>query len=135
MQRIVPSKALEVEEKSWNFFPFIRTVYEIKSVLGIQMTITAESKHLPDNGKTQNVHNLEDGDLKHRVVHMIDIAYDESIPTFSMASSPSSPLSSKAQQQQKKILILPLLLKKMQELSFLNCIPKEAPLNEIGRTQ
>jgi len=77
VQRILPGKALQVEEKSWNLYPYSKTVYYIRTVLGMQMTVTAESRHKADTGQTENIHNLKADSLSRRKVEWMDIAYDE----------------------------------------------------------
>jgi len=72
---ILPSKALVVEEKAWNAYPYCKTIYSCP-FFGEKMTMIVESIHKPGRGEEQNALNLSPATLKQRIVDFIDIAND-----------------------------------------------------------
>jgi len=75
LKAIMPSTALQVDEKAWNAFPYCKTVYSCP-FLGDRFSIAVETRYLPDNGSTENALKLTEEQLKVREVDIIDIAYD-----------------------------------------------------------
>jgi len=75
LKAIMPTTALQVEEKAWNAFPYCKTVYSCP-FLGDRFSISVETRYLPDNGSTENALNLTAEQLKTREVDLIDIAND-----------------------------------------------------------
>jgi len=70
---IFPASAFKLEEKAWNSFPYCKTVLT-NPLLGERFSVIIESIHLPDNGTTENAHNLEADVLKAREIVHVDIA-------------------------------------------------------------
>jgi len=66
---------LIVEEKTWNMYPYIKSVYSCP-LLGSKPLFTVETRHVDDNGTTYNVHNLNGDILSKRIIDTIDIAHD-----------------------------------------------------------
>jgi len=75
LKSIMPSSALQVDEKAWNAFPYCKTVYSCP-FLGDRFSISVETRYIGDNGSLENVFNLTPEQLKERQVDVIDIAYD-----------------------------------------------------------
>jgi len=69
--------ALHVEEKSWNAFPYIKTIYTCPLFDEEKFEVVVESRHAEDAGTTENIHNLSPIQLKRRVVDQIDIVTDK----------------------------------------------------------
>ncbi|KAG0551584.1 hypothetical protein BDA96_01G435700 [Sorghum bicolor] len=72
MKGFAPSSALTVHEDSWCAFPKSRTV--IKCPLFSKCSLTIDTVTRPDNGCSENVHNLTSEQLAAREVEIIDIA-------------------------------------------------------------
>eukprot|EP01095_Lingulamoeba_sp_RSL-Kostka_P013047 TRINITY_DN528_c3_g1_i1.p1 TRINITY_DN528_c3_g1~~TRINITY_DN528_c3_g1_i1.p1 ORF type:complete len:264 (-),score=102.24 TRINITY_DN528_c3_g1_i1:180-971(-) len=71
---IVPANALIFEEKSWNAFPYCKTVFS-NPMLGERLTYSLESKHYDDDwGEKENVFKLDSKELKKRVIKVLDIS-------------------------------------------------------------
>jgi len=74
---IIPSKALDVYEESWNAYPFCKTVISCP-LLGERFNMTLLSMYKDDDdGNTYNVHNLSKDMLTKRKIVKLDIANDE----------------------------------------------------------
>jgi len=71
-----------VEEKSYNVFPYIKTVYTCPMFDEEKFEIIVETRHAEDQGTTENIHNLSPSQLKKRVVDHIDIALDKGDPKY-----------------------------------------------------
>jgi hypothetical protein len=74
-KKIIPDSVLQIEEKSWNLFPYSKTVYRCP-LFGDRCKIIVETIHKADNGDTYNIHKLNRQILKERIVDLIDIAED-----------------------------------------------------------
>ncbi|CAL4922143.1 unnamed protein product [Urochloa decumbens] len=72
MKGFASSSALTVHEDSWCAFPKSRTV--IKCPLFSKCSLTIDTVNRPDNGCSENVHNLNSEQLAAREVEIIDIA-------------------------------------------------------------
>jgi len=72
----------QIEEKSWNMYPYIKTVYTCPLFDSEKFEIIVESRHAEDTGTTDNIHNLTSNQLKKRVVDFIDIATDTVDPRY-----------------------------------------------------
>ncbi|KAK3147581.1 hypothetical protein QOZ80_3BG0284130 [Eleusine coracana subsp. coracana] len=72
MKGFAPASALTVHEDSWCAFPKSRTV--IKCPLFSKCSLTVDTVNRPDNGCSENVHNLTIEQLSAREVEVIDIA-------------------------------------------------------------
>jgi len=72
---ILPSKALIVEERSWNAYPYCKTVNSCP-FFGDKLTLIIESIHKPGRGEEHNAFNLPPNVLQHRIIDFIDIAND-----------------------------------------------------------
>ncbi|XP_039018662.1 phosphatidylinositol transfer protein 1-like isoform X1 [Hibiscus syriacus] len=68
---LAPKAALVMEEESWNAYPRCKTV--IKCPYFAKLCVTIETVHLENNGKSENVHGLNQEQLKARQVESIDI--------------------------------------------------------------
>lgn len=74
VRAIAPTNSLEVDEKSWNCYPYIRTEYSNRYMRD-NFHIVIETRH--ETGERENVHNLNQQELIKRRVIKIDIANDE----------------------------------------------------------
>ncbi|KAJ1297638.1 hypothetical protein BS78_01G392400 [Paspalum vaginatum] len=72
MKGFAPASALTVHEDSWCAFPKSRTV--IKCPLFSKCSLTIDTVNRPDNGCSENVHDLSSEQLAAREVEVIDIA-------------------------------------------------------------
>ncbi|XP_017605902.1 uncharacterized protein LOC108452613 [Gossypium arboreum] len=68
---LAPKDALIMQEESWNAYPRCKTV--IKCPYFAKLSVTIETIHLEDNGKSENVHGLNKEQLAARQVEFIDI--------------------------------------------------------------
>eukprot|EP01114_Cavostelium_apophysatum_P023507 TRINITY_DN8880_c0_g1_i1.p1 TRINITY_DN8880_c0_g1~~TRINITY_DN8880_c0_g1_i1.p1 ORF type:complete len:279 (+),score=36.98 TRINITY_DN8880_c0_g1_i1:52-888(+) len=68
---------IHIEEKSYNFFPYIKTVYTCPLFSEEKFEIVVETRHAEDNGTTENIHDLPQSVLKKRIVDPIDISADK----------------------------------------------------------
>jgi len=75
-------KELQVEEKSWNAFPYIKTIYSCPLFDEEKFEIVVESRHAEDTGTTENIHSLSPSQLKKRTVDFIDIVGDKVEPRY-----------------------------------------------------
>ena len=69
---VLPSTALSLQEQCWNEFPHVKTVYQC-AFFEQRFQMSVESRHLEDNGLTDNVHGLDDKELKQRQIEVIDV--------------------------------------------------------------
>jgi len=86
---LLPASAKQLDEKAWNSYPNCRTgilavnrqithlLEYTNPFLGDRFQIIVQSTHLPDNGSTENAHNLSADQLALREVINIDIGYDQ----------------------------------------------------------
>ncbi|KAK8707445.1 hypothetical protein V6N13_058506 [Hibiscus sabdariffa] len=72
---IAPTDALVMQEEAWNAYPRCKTV--IKCPYFTKFSLTIETVHRADNGKSENVHGLNEEQLAARQVEIIDIASAE----------------------------------------------------------
>ncbi|XP_041350271.1 phosphatidylinositol transfer protein alpha isoform-like [Gigantopelta aegis] len=73
---LAPKGSLEIHEKAWNAYPYCRTVINNPDYMKENFYIIIESMHYEDRGETENIHDLDNEDLKKRQVVNIDIAHD-----------------------------------------------------------
>jgi len=71
---------LQVDEKSWNAFPYIKTIYTTPLFSEDKFEIVVESRHDDRPGTTDNIHHLSGSMLKKRIVEVVDIAQDKVDP-------------------------------------------------------
>lgn len=72
MKGFAPASALTVHEESWCAYPNSRTV--IKCPLFSKCSLTIDTVIRPDNGCSENAHNLTSEQLAAREVEVVDIA-------------------------------------------------------------
>ncbi|XP_023026564.2 retinal degeneration B isoform X1 [Leptinotarsa decemlineata] len=72
---ILPKTALMVEEEAWNAYPYTKTRYTCPFVEKFSLEI--ETYYYPDNGHQENVFHLSGGDLRNRIVDVIDVVKDQ----------------------------------------------------------
>ncbi|XP_058161082.1 membrane-associated phosphatidylinositol transfer protein 1 isoform X2 [Dasypus novemcinctus] len=75
---LLPKAALQVEEESWNAYPYTRTRYTCPFVE--KFSIEIETYYLPDGGQQPNVFNLSGAERRQRVLDTIDIVRDAVAP-------------------------------------------------------
>ncbi|KAG4198257.1 hypothetical protein ERO13_A05G074866v2 [Gossypium hirsutum] len=68
---LAPKDALIMQEESWNAYPRCKQVYNCPYFA--KLSVTIETIHLEDNGKSENVHGLNKEQLAARQVEFIDI--------------------------------------------------------------
>jgi len=73
---IMPGSILYVEEKAWNAFPYVKTVYTCP-FFGDRFSIIQETRYMDDDGKKENANNLSPELLNQRQVDYIDILLDK----------------------------------------------------------
>ncbi|XP_072356501.1 membrane-associated phosphatidylinositol transfer protein 1-like, partial [Scyliorhinus torazame] len=71
---LLPKAALQVEEESWNAYPYTRTRYTCPFVE--KFSIDIETYYKPDCGDQSNVFNLMSAEKRQRIVDVIDIVRD-----------------------------------------------------------
>ncbi|XP_038620968.1 membrane-associated phosphatidylinositol transfer protein 1 [Tachyglossus aculeatus] len=75
---LLPKAALQVEEESWNAYPYTRTRYTCPFVE--KFSIEIETYYRPDGGGQPNVFNLTGAERRQRIVDTIDIVRDAAAP-------------------------------------------------------
>uniref|UniRef100_A0A452H3D9 Phosphatidylinositol transfer protein N-terminal domain-containing protein n=1 Tax=Gopherus agassizii TaxID=38772 RepID=A0A452H3D9_9SAUR len=75
---LLPKAALQVEEESWNAYPYTRTRYTCPFVE--KFSIEIETYYRPDSGKQTNVFNLTAAEKRQRILDTIDIVRDPISP-------------------------------------------------------
>ncbi|XP_037694004.1 membrane-associated phosphatidylinositol transfer protein 1 isoform X2 [Choloepus didactylus] len=75
---LLPKAALQVEEESWNAYPYTRTRYTCPFVE--KFSIEIETYYLPDGGQQPNVFNLSGTERRQRILDTIDIVRDAVAP-------------------------------------------------------
>ncbi|XP_049748622.1 membrane-associated phosphatidylinositol transfer protein 1 isoform X2 [Elephas maximus indicus] len=75
---LLPKAALQVEEESWNAYPYTRTRYTCPFVE--KFSIEIETYYLPDAGQQPNVFNLSGAERRQRILDTIDIVRDAVAP-------------------------------------------------------
>ncbi|XP_066108307.1 membrane-associated phosphatidylinositol transfer protein 1 [Saccopteryx bilineata] len=75
---LLPKAALQVEEESWNAYPYTRTRYTCPFVE--KFSIEIETYYLPDGGQQANVFNLSGAEKRQRILDTIDIVRDAVAP-------------------------------------------------------
>uniref|UniRef100_A0A8C8SNH1 Phosphatidylinositol transfer protein membrane associated 1 n=1 Tax=Pelusios castaneus TaxID=367368 RepID=A0A8C8SNH1_9SAUR len=75
---LLPKAALQVEEESWNAYPYTRTRYTCPFVE--KFSIEIETYYRPDAGKQTNVFNLTAAEKRQRILDTIDIVRDPISP-------------------------------------------------------
>jgi len=81
VKALVPGSITQVEEKSWNAYPYVKTVYTCP-FFGDRFSIVSETRYFNDTGTQENVHNLTPDLLAQREVDFIDIANEEIAPAY-----------------------------------------------------
>ncbi|XP_053645243.1 phosphatidylinositol transfer protein beta isoform isoform X3 [Cherax quadricarinatus] len=72
---LAPEGALEVHEKSWNAYPYSKTLY-CNPYMKDDFLISVETVHAADRGNTENIHGLMRSKWREVEVVMVDIAND-----------------------------------------------------------
>ncbi|XP_042230657.1 phosphatidylinositol transfer protein alpha isoform-like isoform X2 [Homarus americanus] len=72
---LAPEGSLEVHEKSWNAYPYTKTLYT-NPYLKDDFFICIETFHAADRGSTENIHNLPRDKWRSVEVVMVDIVND-----------------------------------------------------------
>jgi len=72
---LAPSTALNIDEKAWNAYPYCKTVMT-NQFMADKFSITVETRHAPDAGTQENIHNLPPDLLSKRQVDYVDIVKD-----------------------------------------------------------
>ncbi|XP_064922410.1 membrane-associated phosphatidylinositol transfer protein 1 isoform X2 [Columba livia] len=75
---LLPKAALQVEEESWNAYPYTRTRYTCPFVE--KFSIDIETYYRPDAGQQTNVFNLSAAEKRQRILDTIDIVRDPISP-------------------------------------------------------
>ncbi|NWQ81282.1 PITM1 protein, partial [Columbina picui] len=75
---LLPKAALQVEEESWNAYPYTRTRYTCPFVE--KFSIDIETYYRPDAGQQTNVFNLSPAEKRQRILDTIDIVRDPISP-------------------------------------------------------
>ncbi|XP_060117680.1 membrane-associated phosphatidylinositol transfer protein 1 [Heteronotia binoei] len=84
---LLPKAALQVEEESWNAYPYTRTRYTCPFVE--KFSIEIETYYRQDVGKQNNVFNLSAVDRRQRILDTIDIVRDPISPSeYKMEEDP-----------------------------------------------
>ncbi|KAF2072192.1 hypothetical protein CYY_006489 [Polysphondylium violaceum] len=78
--RSLAPASLQIEEKSWNAYPYCKTTYQCP-LLGDRFSISIETRYAPDGGVQDNCLKLQPEELSVREVDVVDIAYDPIDPT------------------------------------------------------
>ncbi|XP_026293040.1 phosphatidylinositol transfer protein alpha isoform isoform X1 [Frankliniella occidentalis] len=73
---LAPKGSLEIHEEAWNAYPYCKTVITNPHYMKEKFMLVVETLHVPDSGKSNNVHELPPEKLKQREVIPIDIAND-----------------------------------------------------------
>uniref|UniRef100_A0A8D2IUG1 DDHD domain-containing protein n=1 Tax=Varanus komodoensis TaxID=61221 RepID=A0A8D2IUG1_VARKO len=76
---LLPKAALQVEEESWNAYPYTRTRYTCPFVE--KFSIEIETYYRPDAGKQTNIFNLSAVERRQRILDTIDIVRDPISPS------------------------------------------------------
>ncbi|KAH0621111.1 hypothetical protein JD844_022144 [Phrynosoma platyrhinos] len=75
---LLPKAALQVEEESWNAYPYTRTRYTCPFVE--KFSIEIETYYRPDAGKQNNIFSLNAAERRQRILDTIDIVRDPISP-------------------------------------------------------
>ncbi|KAI1232621.1 hypothetical protein IHE44_0006452 [Lamprotornis superbus] len=75
---LLPKAALQVEEESWNAYPYTRTRYTCPFVE--KFSIEIETYYRPDAGQQTNIFNLSAVEKRQRILDTIDIVRDPISP-------------------------------------------------------
>ncbi|XP_006035961.1 membrane-associated phosphatidylinositol transfer protein 1 [Alligator sinensis] len=75
---LLPKAALQVEEESWNAYPYTRTRYTCPFVE--KFSIEIETYYRPDAGQQTNIFNLGAAEKRQRILDTIDIVRDPISP-------------------------------------------------------
>jgi len=79
---IMPTSVLYVEEKAWNAFPYVKTMYWCP-FFGERFSVTQETRYVDnDNGQQENALNLSPDLVNQREVDYIDILTDTVDPRY-----------------------------------------------------
>jgi len=82
LKYLVPGSMTQVEEKSWNAYPYVRTEYSLP-LFGDRFSITSETRYCEnDESKQENALNLSEAVLKERVVEHMDIVAEDVDPRY-----------------------------------------------------
>lgn len=77
---VAPKGSLDLDERSWNAYPYCKTVIDNPDYMKEGFFIDISSMHIEDKGKEENAHLLSDERLSKREVVTIDIAGDPYSP-------------------------------------------------------
>lgn len=80
IRMLAPEEALQIHEKSWNAYPYSRTVYS-NPFMKSNFHLVIESLHVNDAGTTENIHRLPAEQWRSTSVVAIDIVKDPVNPS------------------------------------------------------
>ena len=70
---IAPASLLQVEEHSWNCYPYVKSEYKC-AFFGEKFSIISETRYVDDDeGAIENIHKISEQDMKEREVEVVDI--------------------------------------------------------------
>jgi len=81
IKSMVPASVSQVEEKAWNAYPYVKTIYSCP-FLGERFSIVSETRYFDDDGSQENVHNLDAAALKQREIQFVNIAEEKVDPRY-----------------------------------------------------
>ena len=98
VRMLSPQGSLEIHEKSWNAYPYCRTVYS-SLYMKEMFYVIIETKHESGSGDIENIHSLSTDELQKRVVDVVDIVNDRCIQDdYSEDEDPTKFKSKKTEQ-------------------------------------
>lgn len=71
---MLPKGSTEIHEEAWNAYPYCKTVITNPGYMKDSFRLVIETMHYPDEGDTENIHQLPPEKLKQREVVHLDIA-------------------------------------------------------------
>jgi len=78
---MLPGSMLQVEEKAWNAYPYVKTVYSCP-FFGERFSITSETRYFDNDLSIPNALNLPETILPERQVDYIDIVSEDVDPKY-----------------------------------------------------
>lgn len=94
IRMLAPEEALQVHEKSWNAYPYSRTVYS-NPFMKSNFHLVIESLHVADGGDTENIHRLPAEQWRATEAVRIDIVNDPVNSADYLADEDPSKVTSK----------------------------------------
>jgi len=81
VKAVIPGSMTQVEEKSWNAYPYVKTLYTCP-FFGERFSIITETRYFADSGSQTNALKLSETALSQRTVDLIDIAANPVDPKY-----------------------------------------------------